>query len=397
VLTARGADSGKPTDQPLAQKDKNGVDEKTIRALIKQLGDESFVKREAAAKRLTTIGEPALQLLQEAAKEDKDAEVRARAETLFRVIGKSFFQEVRRYEGHAQDPLRWATRVVVTPDGRFAVSAGSGMLRYWEIDTGKQLLAFGQSKRFNTWALSMAKDGKRVIVGSEDRIVQVFELPSGKEVQRLIGHTHDIAGAHLLADGKQAVTGAWDQSVRLWDVESGMQILSFDTMENNVRCLAVAPDGKMLAGATCRTKDASPGTIHLWNVDTGKVIRVLEGHTMNTSTVSFVADGKTLLSSSYDGTLRLWDVASGKELKRFVGSEKEGIEVAAITPDGRRVLSGGNPRVPTLRMWDVASGNLLYESEPMGGGFTWVTPLPDNQRCLTTTRDGVIRLWQWKR
>jgi hypothetical protein len=48
-------------------------------------------------------------------------------------------------------------------------------------------------------------------------------------------------------------------------------------------------------------------------------------------------------------------------------------------------------------MWDVASGKLLFESEEMGGGFMWVTPLPDNQRCMTATRDGMIRLWQWKR
>ena len=55
------------------------MDEKTLRALITQLGDASFDKREAANKRLADIGAPALLLLKKTAKESDDAEVRERA------------------------------------------------------------------------------------------------------------------------------------------------------------------------------------------------------------------------------------------------------------------------------------------------------------------------------
>src|SRR5262249_46483218 len=83
---------------------KDAVDEKVIHGLVAQLGDESFVKRDAAEKRLLAIGMPALEPLQKAAKGGASLETRTRAADLVRAIGKSLLLEVRRFEGHAQEP-----------------------------------------------------------------------------------------------------------------------------------------------------------------------------------------------------------------------------------------------------------------------------------------------------
>jgi hypothetical protein len=72
---------------PAAQTKKSTPDKKTIRALIAQLGDESFEKRQEAEKKLKDIGRPALPQLRKAAKESADAEVRDHAERLARQIG----------------------------------------------------------------------------------------------------------------------------------------------------------------------------------------------------------------------------------------------------------------------------------------------------------------------
>src|SRR5207253_10590476 len=63
------------------------ADEKTeLPRLIKQLGHEEFVKREAASRALEAIGEPALDSLAEAAKSNQDPEIRHRAESVMVVI-----------------------------------------------------------------------------------------------------------------------------------------------------------------------------------------------------------------------------------------------------------------------------------------------------------------------
>jgi WD40 repeat protein len=82
----------------------------------------------------------------------------------------------------------------------------------------------------------------------------------------------------------------------------------------------------------------------------------LTGHTNGVWIVSVSADGKRLLTSSGDTTLRLWDTDTGKQLRVFSG-HTEGIVAAALAPDGRRVLSGSRDK--TVRLWDATTGKQL--------------------------------------
>jgi regulation of enolase protein 1 (concanavalin A-like superfamily) len=85
---------------------KEAADEKTIRALIADLGDDAFDKRQAAEKRLAAMGEAALAPLEKAAKENADAEVRDRAERVIRAIEHQRFRVMLRDKqwGNLVDP-----------------------------------------------------------------------------------------------------------------------------------------------------------------------------------------------------------------------------------------------------------------------------------------------------
>ena len=156
------------------------------------------------------------------------------------------------------------------------------------------------------------------------------------------------------------------------------------------------PDGKLVAtGHFAGNKD--PGIIRLWNFETGKEVRgKRRGHREPVTSVAFAPDGKTLVSASWDRTVRVWDVATGKELKCFLG-HSDVVECAAFSADGKRVISSGNIFTPSLRVWDVATGKQLFETDPVRDGFFGVAALPDGRQCVTAGRDGVVRLWQWKR
>jgi WD40 repeat protein len=378
---------------------KDAADEKTIRMLIQQLGDISFEKREAAAKRLAEIGEPALIPLENAAQKDSDPEVRTRATELGRVIDKSSLQEVRRFDGHKRDKYPIATRVAVSPDGKHIVTAGGEMLRYWELESGKEVAAFGPVAQSGYYGLSISKDGKRVIAGGGLNVVRVFELPSGKFVQQFAGHSGLIMGAFLLDGGKQAVSVGMDKLIRVWDIGTGKEVRTFDNIDASTRGAALSPDGKVLATAQCRVLDNSPGVARLWDIETGKVIRTLEGHRMNTTSVDFSPDGSMVLASGYDGEIRIWDVKSGKELKVFKGGP-QGIAQAVFTGNARRVIAAGQRQIQTVRVWDIASGNMLFESDRLGrqgDGVYGVAALADPQRFLSASTDGFVRLWRLKR
>jgi WD40 repeat protein len=92
-----------------------------------------------------------------------------------------------------------------------------------------------------------------------------------------------------------------------------------------------------------------------------KELRVLKGHEDIIESVAFSANGKRLLTAGRgDGTARLWDVETGKCLKVFKGHDTGSgggggsVSTAALSPDGKLVATGGDDL--TARLWDVESG-----------------------------------------
>jgi WD40 repeat protein len=119
-------------------------------------------------------------------------------------------------------------------------------------------------------------------------------------------------------------------------------------------------------------------------------VRRFEGHRGGIIGISYAPDGRNVLSTSYELTVRLWDVGSGKEVRRFEGHTAWPY-AAALSPDGRHVLSGGDDLV--LRIWDAKTGKELRQGEGHTKGITWVAASPDGRRALTASWDGTVRLW----
>jgi WD40 repeat protein len=97
--------------------------------------------------------------------------------------------------------------------------------------------------------VAVTPDGERVITGSDDQTVTVWNLKSGAEEQTLRGHQGGVWTVAVTPDGERAITGSGDQTVKVWNLK-GDVICAF-TCEGRVFSLAVAPDGcTVVAGDT---------------------------------------------------------------------------------------------------------------------------------------------------
>ena len=91
-------------------------------------------------------------------------------------------------------------------------------------------------------AVGVTADGKRVISGSDDNTLKVWDLTTGKEQFTLKGHSDWVNAVAVTADGKRAISGSEDNTLKVWDLSSGNVIASF-TGESAIACCAIAPDG----------------------------------------------------------------------------------------------------------------------------------------------------------
>ena len=342
-----------------------------IPRLIRQLGSPGFAEREEAGKKLTAIGEPALERLRQAAQQNPDPEISRRAEALVAAIEKRAYRAVRSW--HAHDGF--VRCVAFSADGTRALSGGvDASIRLWDIASGRELRRFvGHHKVIES--VAFCPDGRHLISGSYDGSMRLWDINTGTEVRRFEGHTHAVWSMAVSVDGRLALSGdgagLGPGVLRVWDVQTARELRSFGH-KGVVDQVAFSPDGSRLLSASIDPGDAY---LHLWDAQSGSEVRSFrEGHgAMPTTSAVFSTDGRRILSGSWDQTMRWWDVSSGRLLRHF--RLPRYVYAVALTPDGRRALAGvGNavyllapdpkykgPGRGSIHVFDLAKGSEQHQ------------------------------------
>ena len=140
-------------------------------------------------------------------------------------------------------------------------------------------------------------------------------LQAGEELAVLKDHegnrdrTHSLPVASSVAfspDGSRIVSGSTNGTLRVWDVATGEELAELKGHEMYVTSVAFSPDGS-------RIVSSGDNTVRVWDAATGEELAVLEGHGMYLTSVAFSPDGSRIVSGSTGGTVFVWDTSSGYE------------------------------------------------------------------------------------
>jgi WD40 repeat protein len=123
------------------------------------------------------------------------------------------------------------------------------------------------------------------------------------------GAYYDVLSVSFSPDGRRIVSGSYDRTIRIWDAESGQELSKLEGHSGVVLSVSFSPDGRRIVSGGDRT-------IRIWDAESGQeLLKLKPKHNEDVLSPSFSPDGRRIVSDSDDETIRIWDAESGQELR----------------------------------------------------------------------------------
>jgi RNA polymerase sigma factor (sigma-70 family) len=322
------------------------------------------------------------------------------------------------------------------PSGKsLAAVDADGLIRWWEVETGKAMQQF-QGDKYPV--MTVSADGKLLATAGVSGTIRLLDAITAKEVRHWQAHPGGVSALAFSQDGTRLASAGNADHIRLWEVKSGKEVFPTPDHDGNVRFvrfsrdgrtllshdhfkmlewdvatgtpqgrfggevirsnggklaaqIAVSPDGKVAAWIEWihHSEPNFDPTIHVCDVATGKELHALHGHSDWVSGVRFSPDGKTLASCGREG-IRLWDAATTKNLQ-VIKEPQADAPAPVFSPDGRLLAFSGQSGAIVL--WDLAQGK---ESHRWDSGhaleFAAILFSPDGQ-MIASHSYSEVRIW----
>ncbi|ORY13071.1 WD40-repeat-containing domain protein [Clohesyomyces aquaticus] len=281
---------------------------------------------------------------------------------------------------------------------------------WMEEDTRPKHIAFRAHQRHVVTCLQFDTD--KILTGSDDTNINVYDTKTGALRNRLEGHEGGVWA--LQYEGNTLVSGSTDRSVRVWDIERGKCTQVFQGHTSTVRCLVIlkptqigeTEDGQpiMMPKEPLIITGSRDSTLRVWKLpqagersimqagppandhDNPYFIRALTGH--HHSVRAIAAHGDTLVSGSYDCTVRVWKISTGEVLHRLQGHSQKVYSVV-LDRARNRCISGSMDNL--VKVWSLETGQCLFNLE----GHTSLVGLLDlsHERLVSAAADSTLRIW----
>jgi RNA polymerase sigma factor (sigma-70 family) len=255
--------------------------------------------------------------------------------------------------------LSFGHALALSPNGKLVAGYdAANNLFIWDFETRAVLAKFTVS----AWGMpAFTPDGRRLIVADHEKVIE-WDITAQKEVRRFAtgksNHVHAISrdGSVLAIAPFIPVPKGEEAHIQIWDVASGKLVKRLPA-DGSVTRIAFSADNKALAVAQHMTH-----TIHLWDLGSGREIRVIKSQPGHFEALAFSPDGRTLAwarsSGLWMGTIHVVELPSGEE--RLTWPAHTGrLKCLAFAPDSQRIVTGSADT--TAVIWDV-SGQATADS-----------------------------------
>jgi WD40 repeat protein len=261
----------------------------------------------------------------------------------------------------------------------------------WNVKSGKQIGEDWRDGDSGVYSIALSPDWKKVVSGSEDGAVRLWDIDTCKVVKKWTGHTGTVWSVCWSRDGRRVLSGSHDGTARQWEVESGETIPEpIETGHYYVWAVVYSPDMTLIATGGLDARDDNEHPIKIWDAKTGKLVATLKGHTDQVMGLAWTKDGKILISGSNDSSIRTWNTTNWKQTAVLL--EHTGTVTAlAISPNDRILASASFDK--TARLWNLDNGQPISSPIQHADYVNCVSFSAGGKRLATGCEDKNAYIW----
>jgi WD40 repeat protein len=282
-------------------------------------------------------------------------------------------------------------------DGRRLLTheyTGTCAARVWNLDDATAPPVTMQGHTQAIMSARLSSDGRRVVTGSRDNTVKVWDALTGALILDFARHRGVVREVEFSDDGTSVVSMSADRTSRVWDTTTGIERAAFAVPD--LRSAAIAPDASIVVTATA-------SDLKVWRVRDPDLVLELPNPDTNPISAAFSADGRLVATEDRRQIVRLWDRATGamvRELREFdLGddshrywgrSQRDQRKVLAFDPAGARLAAPVGDRVA---VWDVASGQRVALLAGHADLVSSARFSPDGDALISASQKGGAIVW----
>ncbi|MCA9188033.1 MAG: protein kinase, partial [Planctomycetales bacterium] len=274
-------------------------------------------------------------------------------------------------------------------------------VKIWDAKTDELTTRFTMGG--GTRSIGFSPDGKQAVVSSwaREKATVVFDYLSGEEIGG--NKTYD-ANASSLSNDARYLAMSRDRDFGL--KASDLFVINYQTQKALWECysqigrhigygvdrFALAPSMPHIAYfARCRGPNGYQATLALWDFENNRELWAIdEAHDDDIHNIKFTSDGKRIITSSDDHTIKVWRAEDGRLLTTMRG-HRRWVTESVLFPEEKRIASTSVDS--TVRIWNLDSGEELFLLQGDGSPFNCVAVSPDGNTLAAGTQHGKVLIW----